>query len=257
MTLAPEAAAPVQPRQRHRWLGWLAQGVVVALLAAGVPLWLVAGRVELSETPGSAVGEVPVSLRPEVRFVGVADGLRWVDIRARPAEARPATIRTTLVDERNPERPVATWTVTLTAPGPVWMEMPPIAQSAGVPYRVVIEPAGADQPEVWLRLVLDRQGDPVVAVQRFYRTSPRSWLAVMGARLDEAGVLAPVLAAGSAVLGLLALVLALVVWRVGLPPAPGWTLAGLLALAWGVVAIQAAASARLWAQLTVAWPDGP
>ncbi|MCS6802025.1 MAG: hypothetical protein RMM58_08815 [Chloroflexota bacterium] len=256
MTTAKRRAAAARQARRGRHWSNVIPAILIILLVGALPLWLLAGRVELSELAGSTVGEIAVSAQPTVRFVGAADGLRWVDVRARPAESAPAAIRTTLIDERQPERPVARWTVTLTGPGPVWMEMPPIARSAGVPYRVVVEPAAPEQPEVFLRLVLDREGQPIVAVQRFYRVSPLTWLVVMGSRLSEAGTLIPVLVAGGALMTLFCSIFGLLLWRFGWPGAPSWTLVGLLAAAWGVVAIHAAASAQLWAQLTVAWPDG-
>ncbi|GIW08331.1 MAG: hypothetical protein KatS3mg060_3136 [Dehalococcoidia bacterium] len=257
MNVSERIAERARRARRRRLISRAVLFVVLVPLVGCIPFWLLLGRVELSEQPGSAVGEIPVSTRPSIRFTGVSDGLRWLDVRARPAEARPATIRTTLIDEREPLRPVAVWTVTLTAPGPVWMEMPPVAQSAGVPYLVVVEPVDEDGPEVFLRLALDRDGQPVLAVQRFYRTSPVAWLVVMGFRAVEAGTLGAVLLAGGAFAALLAATVGIVVWRAGFPAAPGWTLAGLLSAAWGFAGIQALASARLWAQLKVNWPDGP
>jgi hypothetical protein len=256
VTVADRIAARARRARRRRLVSRVLLLVLLVPLVGCMPFWLLLGRVELSEQPGSAVGEVPVSSRPSTRFTGVSDGLRWLDVRARPAEERPATIRTTLIDERQPEPPVATWTVTLSAPGPVWMEMPPTPRSAGVPYRVVVEPADPAGPEVWLRLATDREGQPVLAVQRFYRTSPLAWLVVMGFRAAEAGTLLAILLAGAAFSGLLAIVVGSVLWRIGLPAALGWTLVGLLATAWAFVGVQALASAQLWAQLKVNWPDG-
>ncbi|MFN8532291.1 MAG: hypothetical protein U0556_01925 [Dehalococcoidia bacterium] len=255
MTIADRIAERARRSQRRRRIAWIAVLTLLSPLVGCLPVWLLMGRVQLSEMPGSVAGEVAASTSPELRFTGVSDGLRWIDLRARPEGDRPGTIRTVLIDERDPTRPVATWTVEVAGPGPIWMEMPPIAKSAGVPYLVVVETIGPDEPDTMLRLAWTTEHQPNLAVQRFYTTSPVAWLLVTAHRVWTAGILVPALLLGGAFVVLFILIGWMVAGRSAALRSALWAAAGILVLVWGVVAVQAALSAQLWSRLSPHWPD--
>ncbi|MCL6647231.1 MAG: hypothetical protein K6U89_02710 [Chloroflexi bacterium] len=241
------------PSWTQRWQR-LVLATVLTLLLILTGLWLLLARVELNESPGSTVGAVPASARPSFTFVGVAAGLHWVDLRVLSTSSG-AILQVRLVEAQPPGRVVADWTVPVERPGPLWLQLAPLAGSRGVAYRVEVEPGG--EGEVLLRLAPGPSGEPVLAVQRFYRTTLLEWLQVMAARLLTPERAAPALSAAALGLGAFAALLAALIWRTGLLPRLGWLAVGVLMLGWLVILLQSAAAADLWAQVNARWPDGP